>query len=127
MKKIISLIIIFSFFIPQTIAHYSRFYFGQCTRYVGKMKDVPWWGNAKDWVKNAKKMWYNTWKKPKEGAIIVWHGPWYSLEYGHVWIVEKVLDKENIIVSDMNYKWFNIISYRIEKIKNKSILGYIYY
>jgi surface antigen len=121
MKKLITIMILW-LYCPYVSADYSRFYWGQCTRYVAQYKNVNWWWNAKHWYKNAKSMWYDTGTKPKEGAIIV-YDIW---EYGHVAIVKKIIDKNNFIISEMNRIGKNRISERLEKVKNKTIIWYIY-
>lgn len=127
MKKILIIFLISIFCFSSTHAvFYSRFYWGQCTRYVAKNKPVTWWGNAKDWIKNAKAQGYKVWNKPEKGSIVVYHWPWYSVKYGHVAIVENIINKNYMIVSEMNYHGLNKITYRKASIKDKWIIWYIY-
>ena len=92
-----------------------------CTSYAAsKRKDIfgnddtSFRGNAWAWLSNAKKAWNATGKKAKKGAIVVF-APWrWAWGYGHVWYVEEVDAKSGkIIISDMNYKWRNIVTKRV--------------
>lgn len=96
-----------------------------CTRYVSQYKSVNWWGNANQWMKNAAAKWHSTWKSPSVWAIIQFAGTWYNPRYGHVWIVMEVW-WEHLIVSDMNYRRLNEITYRKVPINDRSIVWYIY-
>ncbi|PID87504.1 hypothetical protein CSB07_00870 [Candidatus Gracilibacteria bacterium] len=100
------------------------FYWGNCTWYVGQYKDVNWGGNAKDWIKNARKKGRKIINYPKIGSIIVFHGRGYNPRYGHVGIVMDVKGSD-IIVSDMNYRRLGEITYRKVPINNSAIIGYI--
>lgn len=103
-----------------------NFAWGNCTCFVAKYKNVTWRGNAKQWLKNAQKAGVPTGKDPKPGAIIVYDGYGYPPAYGHVGIVMEV-DKDYIIVKDMNYSGLNQITTRREEYKNNNaIKGYIY-
>lgn len=101
------------------------FVWWNCTRFVGQYKDVTWWGNAKDWLRNAKKKGAETWIDPKAGAVIVFYGKGYNPRYGHVAIVVDVKDS-TIIVKDMNYRRLNEVTTREIPKTDKAISGYIY-
>ena len=101
------------------------FYWWNCTRYVWQYKNVNWWGNANRWIKNAKAKWHLTWTTPKIWAIVQFGGRWYNPWYWHVWIVMDIV-WDNIIVSDMNYRRINEITYRKVPINDRSIEWYIY-
>jgi surface antigen len=101
------------------------FVWWNCTRFIGQYKDVTWWGNAKDWLKNAKAKGAETWKDPKAGAIIVFFGKGYNPWYGHVAIVVDVKD-DSLIVKDMNYRRLNEVTTREIPKNDRAISGYIY-
>lgn len=96
-----------------------------CTRYVSQYKNVNWWWNANQWIKNASARWHSTWKSPSVWAIIQFAWTWYNPRYGHVWIVMEVWT-DYLVVSDMNYRRLNEITYRKVPISDRSIVGYIY-
>lgn len=101
---------------------------GHCTYFVAKYWPVKWRGNARNWFKNAKAAGFQTGQTAKPGAIVVWYGPGYNLTYGHVGIVMSVdAKKGTMIVKDMNYAGLWKITTREEKLRNKSIIGYIYH
>jgi surface antigen len=96
-----------------------------CTRYVAQYKNVSWWGNANEWMKSAAQKWIPTWKTPQVWAIIQFSGTGYNPRYGHVGIVMEV-NSDHLIISDMNYRRLNEITYRKVPINDRSIVGYIY-
>lgn len=102
-----------------------NFVWGNCTCFVAKYKNVSWRGNAKDWIRNAKKQWKSTGNDARPGAIIVYHGPWFPPAYGHVGIVMAVND-DHMIIKDMNYRALNEVTTRRETFNNPAIIGYIY-
>lgn len=93
---------------------------GNCTWYVkSKRPDIGnYWGNANQWINGAKNSGFEVGSKPKIGAI----GVSFNGYYGHVAYVEKI-SGENVVISEMNYKGFGVISSRIT---NKSEFQYIY-
>ena len=100
-----------------------------CTYYVASYKNVNWRWNANQWIRNAAAKWnkvvYGRWFAPKLWAIVVleWRG--YNLRYGHVAIVMEV-KSDYMIVSDMNYRKLNEVTYRKVSLSSKNITGYIY-
>ena len=87
--------------------------------------DRPFGWDAKDRYTNADKAWIPVWKLPKKWAIAVFApGRGGHKVYGHVAIVEKVGKNDTIEITDMNYKWLNIVTRRI--ISSKLPVGYIY-
>ncbi len=100
-----------------------------CTYYVASYKNVDWRWNANQWMTNAAKkghkVVYWRWFKPMLWAIIVFEGRWYNLRYGHVWIVME-LKKDYMIISDMNYRRLNEVTYRKIKYDDPRIVWYIY-
>lgn len=101
------------------------FYWGNCTRYVAQYKNVNWGGNANAWLKNAQAKWHSTGTNPTIGSIIVFDGKWYNPRYGHVWIIMDIKDWE-LIVSDMNYRRINEVTYRKIPINDRAIKWYVY-
>ena len=100
-----------------------------CTYYVASYKNVNWRWNANQWMRNAAAKWnkvvYGRWFKPKVWSIIsfAWRG--YNLRYGHVGIVMEV-KSDYMIVSDMNYKRLNEVTYRKVSLNDNRIVWYIY-
>lgn len=101
------------------------FYWWNCTWYVAQYKNVSWWWNANQWISNAKAAGVSTWSSPRLWAIVQFTWTWYNPRYGHVWIVMEV-KWDHIIVSDMNYRRLNEITYRKVPINDRSIDWYIY-
>jgi peptidoglycan DL-endopeptidase CwlO len=100
---------------------------GHCTYFVAKYWPVKWRGNARNWFKNANAAGFKTGQIAKPGSIVVWYGPGYNLTYGHVGIVMSVNAKDGtMVVKDMNYAGLWKVTTRVEKIKNKYIVGFIY-
>lgn len=102
-----------------------NFVWGNCTCFVAKYKNVTWRGNAKDWLKNAKKQGKSTGNDPRPWAIIVYHGAGFPPAYGHVGIVMAV-NEDHMIIKDMNYRALNEVTTRRENFNNPAIIGYIY-
>ncbi|MDD2907104.1 MAG: LysM peptidoglycan-binding domain-containing protein [Candidatus Gracilibacteria bacterium] len=101
------------------------FVWGNCTRYVAQYKNVTWGGNANQWLSNARAAGAPTGSTPKIGAIVQLTGTGYNPRYGHVGIVMEV-KSDHIIISDMNYRRLNEVTYRKISINDRSIDGYIY-
>lgn len=101
------------------------FYWWNCTRYVAQYKNVTWWWNANAWLKNAKAKGISTWTNPTIWAIVQLTGRWYNPRYWHVWIVMDITSTE-IIISDMNYRRLNEVTYRKIPINDRTIDWYIY-
>ena len=109
---------------------YAWFAAWYCTSYAAsKRKDIfsdpdrafRW--NASAWYANAKKAGNSVWSKPKVWAIVVFAPGRWASGYGHVWYVEEV-DGDKIVISDMNYKWRNIVTRRV--VDSDLAMGYIY-
>lgn len=100
-----------------------------CTYYVASYKNVNWRWNANRWMANAAAKWHKViyWRtaSPMLWSIVVleWRG--YNLRYGHVAIVMEVKDWY-MIVSDMNYRRLNEVTYRKVSLNSKNITWYIY-
>lgn len=102
-----------------------RFAWWNCTWYVAQYKNVNWWWNANQWLRNARAKWHATWNTPQTWAIVQFWWRWYNPTYGHVWIVVNVT-WSHIIVSDMNYRRINEVTVRKVPIWDASIQWYIY-
>lgn len=99
-----------------------RFPYGQCTWYVASKVYVPWSGNAKSWLTNARAFGYETGKTPVVGSIMVTtENKWY----GHVALVEGV-NGDKVTISEMNYVGWGRTSVRVLDIDSRVIRGYIY-
>lgn len=101
------------------------FVWWNCTRYVAQYKNITWWWNANAWIKNARAAWKSTWSTPSIWAIVQLTGRWYNPRYGHVWIVMDITSTD-IIISDMNYRRLNEVTYRKISINDRTIDWYIY-
>lgn len=100
-----------------------RFPYGQCTWYVASKVFVPWGGDAKFWLTNAKAYGYETGKTPVKGSIVA---TTENKRYGHVALVESVNDDNTITISEMNYVGWGIVSVRVLSVNSPVIRGYIY-
>lgn len=125
MFKKLLIFIVFFFPLADIYANYNNFYYGHCTRYVAKEKNVDWTGNAKDWLNNAKNIWHTIGQNAIKGSIIVFNGPRYS-NYWHVAIVENII-WNYLIISEMNYDKLNKINYRKINKYDVNIIWFIYY
>lgn len=90
------------------IASANSYSWGQCVWYVATRRAVPMWGNANQWLANARAAGWATGNVPRVGAI-AWTGKGYA---GHVAIVEAV-NGNQITVSDMNYAGVGVVTTRL--------------
>lgn len=105
----------------------AKFVPGHCTYFVAQYWPVTWRWNARNWYKNASAAGFKTGQLAQPWSIVVWYGPGYNLTYGHVGIVMSVNTKAGtMVVKDMNYAGLWKVTTRVEKIKNKNIIGFIY-
>lgn len=100
-----------------------RFPYGYCTWYVASKVYVPWGGDAKFWLTNAKAYGYKTGKTPMKGSIVA---TTENKRYGHVALVESVNDDNTITISEMNYVGWGRVSVRVLSTNSPVIRGYIY-
>ena len=98
-----------------------QFPWGYCTWYVAQKRFIPWGGNAKDWITNARRYGYSIGNKPAVGAVIVTRESWW----GHVAYVE-VIDGKKVTFSEMNHLGRGVSSHRTLKTSDWRIIGYIY-
>lgn len=101
------------------------FAWGNCTWYVAQYKNVNWWGNANQWLTNARAKGHATGSTPTLGSIVQLEGRGYNPRYGHVGIVTDITDS-HIIVSDMNYRRINEVTTRKIPKNDAAIRWYIY-
>lgn len=90
------------------IASANSYSWGQCVWYVATRRAVPMWGNANQWLANARAAGWATGSVPRVGAI-AWTGAGYA---GHVAIVEAV-NGNQVTVSDMNYAGVGVVTTRL--------------
>jgi LysM repeat protein len=110
---------------PPALGPYAnaKFTYGQCTWYVASRRYVPWTGDAWMWYGNARAMGYAEGLVPEPGAIMV---TWESLIYGHVAYVEQVNADGSFVVSEMNFKAWDVIDERTLTVKEVPLIGFIY-
>lgn len=99
----------------------TPFYYGYCTYYVDQKVDVPWNGNANQWINKAKSLGYKVDKIPQVGSIVQSN----ESRYGHVSFIEAV-NGNLITVSEMNYIGWNKKSTRTIDINSSIIKGIIH-
>ncbi len=105
--------------IVQAVSYGNSYARGQCTFYVASQRNVPSnWGNAREWLANARAAGWATGSIPQVGAI-AWTGAGRA---GHVSIVRAVMGSQ-ILVQEMNYNGVGVISSRVA---NASEMVYIY-
>lgn len=97
------------------------FPWGYCTWYVATKVYVPWGGNAKNWLDNARGYGATISKTAVPGSIVVTTD---NTRYGHVAYVESV-DEKGFTVSEMNYEKFGKTNTRFIPHNSKIIRGFI--
>lgn len=102
-----------------------RFAWGNCTWYVAQYKNVTWWWNANQWLRNARAKWAATWSVAKAWAIVQFTWGWYNPTYWHVWIVLEV-KWDHMLISDMNYRRINEVTTRKVSLSDPAIDWFIY-
>jgi hypothetical protein len=95
------------------------------TWYVSSYVKINWRWNASQWIEKATNKWHKTWDIPLEWSIIILWGKEYNPKYQHVAIVRKV-EKDYLIISEMNYRKLWEITFRKIKSKWDHIKWYIY-
>lgn len=98
------------------------FPWGYCTWYVATRVHVPWGGNAKNWLANARAYGAVVSNTPAVGSIVVTTD---SARFGHVAYVESV-GENGFTVSEMNYEKFGKVNTRFIPFGSKIIRGFIY-
>lgn len=103
----------------QAVSYANSYSRGYCTFYVASQRSVPsGWGNARNWLANARAAGFATGNVPQVGAI-AWTG---AGAMGHVAIVRSVMGSQ-ILIQEMNYAGFGVVSSRVA---NASEFSYIY-
>lgn len=91
--------------IVATANSYSR---GYCTWYVASRRPIPSnWGNARNWLTNARSIGWATGSTPQLGAI-AWTG---AGAMGHVAYTERV-EGNRALISEMNYNGLGVVNQR---------------
>ena len=98
------------------------FPWGYCTWYVATRVHVPWGGNAKNWLSNARAYGAVVASEPTVGAIVVTTD---NSRYGHVAYIESV-DDSGFTVSEMNYEKFGKVNKRWISKNSRTVRGFIY-
>ncbi len=99
-----------------SVATGNGYAYGYCTYYAyNRRAEIGQpiggnWGNAVSWAAMARASGFAVDHTPEAGAVIQNGGGWGG--YGHVGIVERVNSDGSLLVSDMNYAGWNIISTR---------------
>ena len=95
----------------------NRYAPGNCTWYVYERRAQmgkpvgSFWGNANTWASSARAAGYQVDRSPDAGAVLVDQAGYF----GHVGVVERVLENGDIVISEMNnyaYGGFNIVNSR---------------
>jgi peptidoglycan hydrolase CwlO-like protein len=100
----------------------NHFAYGYCTWYVANRRNVPWFGNAKEWWGNAPPYGYAEGQAPIVGAIMVTR----ESGWGHVAYVESVNGDGSWTVSEMNFSGWNVVSRRTLRPGQAPVVGFIY-
>ena len=109
---------------PPRLGGYAngKFSYGYCTWYVASRRPVPWTGDAWAWYGGSRALGFATGKTPEPGAIMVtWESP-----VGHVAYVETVNADGSFVVSEMNYRGWDIVSTRTLRPNQVPLIGFIY-
>lgn len=95
--------------VVQAVSYGNSYQRGQCTFYVASQRSVPGnWGNAREWLANARAAGFATGSQPRVGAI-AWTGAGRA---GHVAIVRAVTGSQ-VLVQEMNYNGVGVVSSRV--------------
>lgn len=95
----------------------NRYAPGNCTWYAYERRAQmgrpvgSFWGNANTWASSARAAGYLVNRSPAAGAVLVDQAGYF----GHVGVVERVLENGDIVISEMNnyaYGGFNIVNNR---------------
>lgn len=105
---------------------------GQCTEYAATQfegrtnQPITFGGHARDWLNNAARAGYTTGRGlqalTRDGIIVF--GPLGRNPYGHVGIIEAILDGDKIEISEQNWRGVGIVSRRVIKISQLKSLNY---
>lgn len=108
----------------------NRYAYGYCTWYAYNKRAsigrpvASNWGNATTWASLAASSGFTVDKTPRAGAVFQTSGGWGG--YGHVGFVEKVNPNGSIVVSEMNYAGWNVISSRTISASEIALYSFIH-
>lgn len=108
----------------------NRYAFGYCTYYAYNKRAAMGrpvgsnWGNATTWAALARASGFAVDKTPQAGDVFQTSGGWGG--YGHVGFVERVNDDGSILVSEMNYAGWNVVSSRTISADQVGSFNYIH-
>lgn len=94
----------------------NKYAFGYCTYYAFNRRAAAGrpvgsnWGNASSWAYLAAASGFGVDHSPRAGDVFQTSGGWGG--YGHVGYVERVNSNGSILVSEMNYAGWNVVSSR---------------
>ncbi len=100
----------------------NRFVWGNCTWHVANKMKITFFGDAKDWLSNAKAAGYETGEIPMVGSAVQLKT---AHKLGHVAFVEKV-EGDKVVISAKNEQGLNVLTIRTIALNDPSILGFIY-
>jgi len=100
----------------------NHFAFGYCTWYVANRRPIPWFGNAVEWGPAAAAMGFAEGRIPRVGAIMVT----YESYLGHVAYVESVNTDGSFVVSEMNWRAWDVIDTRTLTVSQVPLEVFIY-
>lgn len=116
--------------VSSTFVAGNGYAYGYCTYYaynrraeIGRPISGNW-GNAVSWSTMARGQGFRVDHTPEVGAVIQNGGGWGG--YGHVGIVERVNGDGSLLVSDMNYAGWNVISTRTVPASSVGSYNYIH-
>ncbi|NCU29643.1 LysM peptidoglycan-binding domain-containing protein [Candidatus Saccharibacteria bacterium] len=107
----------------------NRYAAGNCTWYAYERRAQlgrpigGMWGNAYSWKTSAQNGGYQVDKNPTPGAVIQTSGGGGG--YGHVGVVERI-EGDNMIISDMNYAGYNVVTWRTIPLSQAGNYWYIH-
>lgn len=105
--------------VARIVSYANTYSPGYCTWFVASRRPVPsGWGNARNWLANARAAGFATGSVPRVGAI-AWTG---AGSMGHVGLVTGV-NGSQATIAEMNYAGFGVVSSRVA---NASEFYYIY-
>ena len=94
--------------VHRAVSYANTYTPGYCTYFVASRRAVPsGWGNARNWLANARAAGWATGSTPRVGAI-AWTGVGAM---GHVAYTERV-EGNRALISEMNYNGLGVVSQR---------------
>jgi surface antigen len=108
----------------------NRYAYGYCTYYAyNRRAEIGRpiggnWGDAVSWSSGARAAGFRVDHTPEAGAVIQNSGGWGG--YGHVGVVERVNSDGSLVVSDMNYAGWNVVSTRTVSASSVASYNYIH-